>query len=526
MNNRLFVLKNVADFAPGTFEHTLVEKGCIQLGRTGSAYNHTGCYTSPAFRPGTFHTLLPSWNADTPPGTAVEIQARVVSGGQWSSWFSFGRWSPFIIRSSPENQQDAIAKVDGEWLTLVEPDAVADTLQVRIYLYTNDPNATPFVRLLAATTNKDTRQEEEPTIVDRILQLPAYSCLVRDPSISDRIAGATSLAMLMNRWGEDVIPEEAARAGYDSGTGRYGNLAFISAVGGAYGYECYSLYTSLNLLRNEIRRSRSVGALIHYRAPSLGAQDEHERKEEKKDVTGSMPPLFSQATVTSPGHLVAVRGFVWEDEQEWIVFNDPMAPSDATSMRKIPVETFADLYMGIAFLLHKGQSGAGSSKPSRITTQLTLKQNTVYFSMHGESLEPGQTIPGDTSRSTICYTLSDGIVHASAAQKKFYYVTVKEKGVLQFDPVMAENKKLTFYLIGARGATWVGEKLVVPPIVEPETTEENDPVSTENNKEDTSDESVHEITAAENTLLIKETSSIAEVDVPIPPLQSTSQKEE
>ncbi len=453
MNNRVFTLKSVADFAPGSFENTLVEDGSIQLGRNSGAYLHSGCYTSPTFRPGRFRRLIPSWNADTPPGTAVEVQVRVVLNGQWSRWFSFGRWSPFINRSSSEAQKDPVAQVEGEWLQIAEDGAVADMAQIRVYLYTNEPQSTPLVHLLAASTDRIVVAEEKDTYVDRVLGIPSYSCLVRDPSLAHRIAGTTSLTMLMNRWGEDVLPEEVSRAGYDNATGRYGNLAFVAAVGGAYGFECYNKHGSVNFLREEIRKSRAVGALVRYRSPSLDGQEQKE--EEQKAV-----PVLPGAHVNSPGHLVVVRGFLHKEGKEFVILNDPLAPSDAAVYREIELAKFEEIYTGLCLVLHKGVKGAGKFKPMRIVTNVEVEEDDILFSSHGEVLLPGENIPGDSTRATICYTLSDGVVYASAAQKKFYYIDIAKNGKLLFDHKSAVGRKVTFYLIGSRGATWVGEKTI------------------------------------------------------------------
>ncbi len=34
--------------------------------------------------------VIPSWNADTPPGTWIELQTRVKIGEDWSAWYNMG----------------------------------------------------------------------------------------------------------------------------------------------------------------------------------------------------------------------------------------------------------------------------------------------------------------------------------------------------------------------------------------------------------------------------------------------------
>jgi hypothetical protein len=55
---------------------------------------HRGRLTSPVCETATrFDTLIPSWRATTPPGTWVELEVRVRSGGAWTRWFGMGVWA-------------------------------------------------------------------------------------------------------------------------------------------------------------------------------------------------------------------------------------------------------------------------------------------------------------------------------------------------------------------------------------------------------------------------------------------------
>ena len=467
MTNKIFVLKDVTDFAPGAFENTVVDGGAIQLGHGGGGFLPAGTYTSAPFSPPAFRRLIPSWNADTPPGTAVEAQARVAAGGRWSRWFSFGRWSPFIDRASPPPLENELARLEAEMLFLLPGRQSADTAQMRISLYTNDSSISPVVRLLSGSTDSLSRQNEKDTAGERLLEVPTYSCLVRDPTIGQRMAGATAMAMLMNRWGEDVLPEEVARAAYDSGSSRFANLAFLCAIAGAYGFESYASFSSIDTIRREVWRGDSVGAMVRYRAPALGEKENGEEKPVSLlPLTLPNPeapppaPLLERATVDSNGHLVVVRGFTQKDGVEHVVFNDPLAPSDEKVRREIPLSKFAEIFTGLCVHLFRAPHGAGSAKPVRITGDLLLENNEITIRSHDKPLLVGES--DAFPRSTVCYTLSDGIAYASAAQKKFYYPRPTENGVLHFDRSAAAGRKLTFYRVGPLGTTWVAEKSIPP----------------------------------------------------------------
>lgn len=464
MNNNYFVLKSVADFAPGAFENTAVEDGSIQLGRSGGSFILSGCYTSPGFHVGAFLGLIPSWNADTPPGTAVEMQARVVSGGRWSRWFSFGKWSPFIERASVPEESDDIAEIKAENLVMAGGSAPADTAQVRIFLYSEDASVSPKVHLLAASFRRLRPQKEAEASGEILLEIPRYSCLVRDPSLSSRIMSATSLAMLMNRWGEDALPEEVARSMYDAESGRYGNIGFLTAIAGAYGYESYVVHVGIHTLRREVRRGTAMGVMLHYRAPSISQEDPAELPREY-----AMLPELEGAVADSQGHMAVLRGFILKGKEEFVVLNDPLASTNADVVRELPLKKFEELYKGVALVLRRGPQGAGKAKPVRRVAQLGISpQQEIQLSEKGEMHPPGYFVGNEARGCTICYTISDGTAYASAAQKRFYYLSLDESGVLKFDPSVVGGHRIAFYLIGAHGVAWVGEKRIEKPKPKPQ----------------------------------------------------------
>lgn len=453
MKQNHFVLKTVADFAPGAFENTAVEDGSIQLGRSGISFILSGCYTSPVLHVGSFLSMLPSWNACTPPGTAVEVQGRIGAGFKWSKWFSFGKWSPFIDRASTEFDEDEMGEIKTEYLNIAKGHSPAENAQIRIFLYTDDEKVSPKVNLLAANFRCVRPEKEEDVTGERLLEIPKYSSLVRDPSLGSRIMSVTSLCMLMNRWGEDVLPEEVARAMYDSKSGRYGNLAFLTAIAGSYGFECYTKDMTINALRKEVRIGNAVGVLIQYLAPSL-SQEEKEISPEDK-----LLPELENAVADSHGHVAVLRGFVKENEENYVVLNDPLAPENNEVVRKIPLTKFEELYKGTALVLRRGTTGAGEDRPRRKIADVMMSENKqeLFLTQKGCILLEGYN---DPFSSTSCYTISDGVAYASAAQKRFYYSTIDESGFLKFDHKAAAGKRITVYLIGSRGLTWIGEKRI------------------------------------------------------------------
>lgn len=453
MRKNQFVLKGVSDFAPGAFENTAVEAGSIQLGSRGNEYLTSGSYTSPVVRPRPFTKLVTGWNADTPNGTTVELLVRVLVNGKWSRWLGFGSWSPFISRASREQEGDDIAYITGDTLHLTDATTSADALQMRATLTTEQPAISPRIYLLAATVNSPAPSDAPPVFCDRVLEVPTYSCLVRDPAIGAHIPSATTLTMLMNRWGRDVLPEEIARCMYDSTTGRFGNAAFASAIAGVYGYECYPGFCELNALRREVQHGYAVAAQVHYRAPALGQQNDTPAATCDEGL-----PLWEEAVVDSTEHLLVVRGFYQKNGQEMVVVNEPYSDSNQAVRHEIPSALFARLYTGLALFFHKGPPQAGAAAPERRLTTLDFCNGEVLLSAKGEVLQPGENIPGKANKATIGFTVYDGTAYASAAQKKFYYLTINPDSTIRFDEQAWAGYKITFYLIGVLGTTWVAEK--------------------------------------------------------------------
>lgn len=455
MAGKYFILQQVTDFAPGYFENTAMEEGSIQLGRNGRSYTTSGTYTSPPFTCEGFFDLLPSWNADVPPGATVEMQVRVSADGRWSHWFSFGVWSPYISRASIADQEDEIAEVRREHLTLKEGNPAADVVQMRVLLHTADPAVTPLVHMLAVSSDSASKIGQEPPAYDRVLSLPSYSAHTRDPAIADSIISATALVMMMNRWGVDRLPEEVARVCYDSAAGNFSNLAFLCAGVGSYGFRCQVGYAGISVLRRHVWLGRAVAARVQYRARALG---EEETGHEDEDA--SLPPLIEGARYNSKGHLVAVHGFTVEDGVETVVLSDPASESDAGVVRHIPFASFTKMYTGIAVFMEPGPPLAGRDRPRRRLARLEVEGCTLRLMDGDEEIVPARLESVNLAPATMCYTLGDGVAYASAAQRSFYYPTRDEDGAVRFDRAAAAGRRMTFYLFGTGGRSWVAEKQI------------------------------------------------------------------
>ena len=195
----LKVLEGTDALTKGDLENVTVTDDRIILDSVAGRHVLYGCYTSVPLSMPQFDALVMSWNADTPEGTAVEAQARVMVDGNWSVWVDFGRWSPYIKRSSGYFAQGPLV-MDRDILYL--DSKTADQVQLRIYLYTDNEVRTPSVRLLSASVRRvQSKPEKAPKLGNRQLRVPSYSQLLRAPSLSDTMDLACCLAGMMNRYG-------------------------------------------------------------------------------------------------------------------------------------------------------------------------------------------------------------------------------------------------------------------------------------------------------------------------------------
>ncbi len=94
--------------------------------------------------------MIPSWNAETPPGSLVEVelQARTPDGSE-TGWYGLGRWTfadDAFARTSVPGQEDAFGSVATDTFR-----AAASLVAYRLRLtLTASGQGPPVVRLLAA----------------------------------------------------------------------------------------------------------------------------------------------------------------------------------------------------------------------------------------------------------------------------------------------------------------------------------------------------------------------------------------
>jgi hypothetical protein len=189
-----------------------------------------------------YDELIASWNADTPDGTYLKIEARALYTERATKYFTLGRWSSNparFPRESVPNQKDADGDVATDTLILRRP---ANRLQIRVTLGGN-PLDQPKLQFLGLALS-DTKAE--PPVLPpnraawgRLLPVPERSQM-KYPN-GRVLCSPTTVCMLMGYWAQKLHrPEldqdvpEIVEAIYDSKWKGAGNWPFNMAYAGSY----------------------------------------------------------------------------------------------------------------------------------------------------------------------------------------------------------------------------------------------------------------------------------------------------
>lgn len=298
-----------------------------------------------------FRDLIPSWNADTPPGTWIEVRLRARADGRWTAWYTLGVWSADAARRhSVEGQDDRDARVLTDTLSLRGP---AQAYQLELALFSADPAASPSVSLaavLASRRSSAARAESSGSGVARgvALPVPERSQMIY-PDGGEIWCSPTSTSMVMAYWAErlgepalDRPVPEAAAATYDSAYRGNGNWPFNTAYAARSGLVGYvSRFSSLGQVERWVAAGVPVVASLAW-------------------DPGELPNASVRST---DGHLLVIAGFT---EGGDVVVNDPAGDPryDVAVRRVYPRRQFESLWLassgGTVYLIHPaGQTPSG-----------------------------------------------------------------------------------------------------------------------------------------------------------------------
>ena len=213
------VLQGTETFSRGQLDNLALENGALVLDSVAGRSLLYGSYTTPEFAMPAFCNLNVSWNAHAPRDTMVEVRCRVYAAGAWTSWMSFGKWAPDYPRASiSTHSDDGLIFLMGDTVTVALPGG-GTGVQLQVNLSTNNDKVTPALRLLAAAVRPLAWDKQSGHPINRRLYLPEYCLSAHDPSFGRDMDLPLVMAALMNRWGEDILPEEVAYVMEDKTTG-------------------------------------------------------------------------------------------------------------------------------------------------------------------------------------------------------------------------------------------------------------------------------------------------------------------
>ena len=434
MEKNTLLLRDTEAFMRGELDNVTVADGCIVLDLVQGSYVPYGCYTSAAIPMPVFDALWVSWNAVSPPGTAVEAQARVLVDGNWTAWISFGKWSPYLRREGVPPQEKGPLRIGADVLRLDSKRATQ--AQLRIYLYTKYEKVTPAVRLLGASVRSVGVIPARGRPINRRLHLMPYVMARRAPALRPWMDLAISLTSLTNRWGADLLPEEfaqALRAWRSPDEGDVRNLGFAAAAAGCRGLPTWVTWCGLGTLREEIRQG--FGTIVALEStPAQIADGWPERR------------------------YVSVRGFSTTGGTPRVQLCDPWAgDQDFDAETEMELDDFLVAWDNVALLMRPRDLQDEHRGPGR---------GSVWVRPAGENapgiyrlfLNGEVHLLGDDfcqNGGVLAWSTPDDRPHATTAHRTFRFVE-PELGGLRLEPA-EKGRKYTVYAIDTAGAMLVGD---------------------------------------------------------------------
>jgi hypothetical protein len=294
-------------------------------------------WTSAWVTPGrTFTQLVPSWNATTPAGSAIQVLVQVRdSAGRVSTTKDLGHWAlgdATTKRTSAGTQSDAVARVATD--TLVATGKVLSAYRVTVRLLRVPGGRAPTLTTVGAVTSQPSTTLPATSLplkkVSVALAVPRYSQMTHRGHAPQYGGGGeawcspTSLSMVLGYYGRLPAPasytwvprsysdrwvDHVARLTYDYAYEGTGNWPFNTAYAATRtGNAFVTRLTNLRMAERFIRAGIPVVVSIRFA---------------KGQLHGA--PISATA-----GHLVVLVGFTASGSP---IVNDPAAPTDATVRR-------------------------------------------------------------------------------------------------------------------------------------------------------------------------------------------------
>jgi hypothetical protein len=284
--------------------------------------------------------IVPSWGAETPGASAIELRLSLLAGGEWTDEYRMARWGGAAGRTSFDEHGDAVAAVSTDTLRLRAP---AEAVRARVLLRKVQGAAPTLTSLTLACSSAHDGALSPPSASAVELATPQYAQYA--------IAGGrwwcspSCMAMLLGYWhGQtgwaglapfaqtESVPELAAPGVYDPCYDGCGNWSFNVAFAAEHGLEAY--VTRLDTL-DQARRWVACGVPL---VLSVAWEE------------GELPGAGLRR---SSGHLLIARGFTADGD---VIAADPAAQQHAEVRRVYPWRAFASCWIdacgGTAYIVY------------------------------------------------------------------------------------------------------------------------------------------------------------------------------
>ena len=262
--------------------------------------------------PAHFSAAIPSWVAETPPGSWIEVQLRAHIVDHWTGFYRIARWDDQATGSARQSfpaQPDADGQVHTDTLSLA---GLADAIQPRVLLH-GAGGAPPALRALRVALSAPGETAGRSVVfAPRELSVPLRSQMAYP--LGARICSPTSVAMLLAYWqartgaahlaafaDHAAVSQLVSPRVYDPIYDGYGNWGFNTAYAAAQGLDAYvASFDSLAQLEPWIAAGVPVVISVAWKAGEL-----------------TNAPISASA-----GHLLIVTGF---DGFGRVIVADPRA---------------------------------------------------------------------------------------------------------------------------------------------------------------------------------------------------------
>jgi hypothetical protein len=359
-----------AQLVRGEHEGTALVPGGLAIGRpigVHDGYDYAR-WTSPRRVTGFDATqAVASWNADTPPGTWLQVELR----GDGTPWYVMARWAlgdGDVKRTTLSGQDDEHGSVDVDTFVAKKP-LRAYQLRVTLYRLTG-LRTSPLLRMAgamaSAVPDRFTVPASTPGVARGVeLPVPRYSQNVHEGHYPEYDGGGeawcspTSTEMVVEYYGRgpsagdlswldpdhvDPTVDHAARHTYDHDYRGAGNWPFNTAYAASFG------------LRGHVTRLRSLSELEEHIARGVPVITSQSFRADELDGAG----------YGTAGHIMVVVGFTEDGD---VIANDPASPSNEAVRRVYDRGQFENIWLRTKRYRADGSVAGGSGGIAYIITR-------------------------------------------------------------------------------------------------------------------------------------------------------------